>query len=59
MGKKKTAFDVPEIGVRLSENPEHWSSSRYYRGRIARFFLFFLYGVRLMCSETVKQKEGD
>ena len=30
MGKKKTAFEAPQIGVRLSENPEHWSHSRYY-----------------------------
>jgi hypothetical protein len=51
MGKKKTAFEVPEIGVRLSENPEHWPSSRYYRGRIARFFLFFC--IRLHVKKVI------
>ena len=29
MSKRKTATEVPQIGVRLSENPEHWSHSRY------------------------------
>ena len=42
MRNKKTITEAPEIGKRLSENPEYWSSSRYYRGRIAGFFLFFV-----------------
>ena len=29
MRNKKTITEAPEIGKRLSENPEYWSSSRY------------------------------
>jgi len=43
MRNKKTITEAPAMGKRLSENPEYWSSSRYYRGKIERFFLFFLW----------------
>ena len=39
--KKKPSIEDIWMGVRISENPEYQSSSRYYRGKIERFFLFF------------------
>ena len=40
--RKKPSIEDIWMGVRISENPEYQSSSRYYRGKIERFFLFFL-----------------
>ena len=38
---KKHAVDERVLGIRISENPEYQSHSRYHRGKIERFFLFF------------------